>query len=136
MGVAWLAWMSLVSVAAGSAVQPVLDAFPLSAVVLTPGSQEADAAELNADFLRMIDIEDMLWTFRQNAGLQPVAGSHPFFGVRNVPATLYACLATGRQSVICNPAVIAELGRSVSGGARAVYWPLPQRNCTVVQPHR
>ena len=77
----WIVLVSLVTLGAGSAVRPVLEAFPLSAISLTPGSQAAEAAELNAEFLRMIDIESMLWTFRQNAGLQPVEGSAPFWGV-------------------------------------------------------
>ena len=55
-------------------VQPVLQPFPLSAVSLTPGSQEANAAELNAEYLRMIPIDSLLWTFRENAGL-PTPGT-------------------------------------------------------------
>ena len=78
----WIVLVSLVTLASGSAVRTVLEAFPLSAISLTPGSQEAEAAELNAEFLRMIDIESMLWTFRHNAGLQPVEGSAPYLGVR------------------------------------------------------
>ncbi len=88
----WIVLVSLVTVGAGSAVRPVLEAFPLSAISLTPGSQEAEAAELNAEFLRMIDIESMLWTFRQNAGLQPVEGSAPFWGVsraRRICSSMY-----------------------------------------------
>ncbi len=82
MDVAWVTCLLFVPLAAGSAVQPVLEAFPLSSVRLTPGSQEALAADLNAEYLKMIDVENMLWTFRQNAGLQPVPGSQPFWGVR------------------------------------------------------
>ena len=91
-----VAWASLVSLAAASVVQPGLEAFLPSAVALTPGSQEAEAADLNAHFLRMIDVEDMLWTFRQNAGMQPVPGSQPFWRVRG--ATCTACtFATGHR---------------------------------------
>lgn len=61
-------------------VQPALQPFPLSAVTLTPGSQEAEAAELNAEYLRMIVPDSLLWTFRQNAGL-PTPGI-PFWRVR------------------------------------------------------
>ena len=62
------------------AVQPALQPFPLSAIILTPGSQEADAAELNAEYLRLIVPDSLLWTFRKNAGL-PTPGI-PLWRVR------------------------------------------------------
>ena len=61
-------------------VQPALQPFPLSAVTLTPGSQEADAAELNVQYLRLIVPDSLLWTFRKNAGL-PTPGI-PLWRVR------------------------------------------------------
>ena len=61
-------------------VQPALQPFPLSAVTLTPETQEAEAAELNAEYLRLIVPDSLLWTFRQNAGL-PTPGI-PFWRVR------------------------------------------------------
>ena len=126
--------MSLVGLGAGSAVRPVLDAFPLSATSLTPGSQEAEAAELNAEFLRMIDIECMLWTFRQNARLQPVEGSAPFWGVSR--ACRMFCTVGGVVDVHYESSPGAELGRSISGSARTIHWALPQCGCALVQPHR
>lgn len=63
-------------------IQLALRPFPLSAVTLTPGSQEAEAAQLNAEYLRMIETDSLLYTFRQNAGL-PTPGT-PFWRVRRL----------------------------------------------------
>ena len=71
-------------------VQPVLQPFPLSAVSLTPGSQEANAAELNAEYLRMIPIDSLLWTFRKNAGL-PTPGTP----LRKVTLYSLLCMSIG-----------------------------------------
>ena len=135
-------WLLLMPLAAGSAVQPVLEAFPLSSVRLTPGSQEALAADLNAEYLRMIDIEDMLWTFRQNAGMQPVPGSQPFWGVRASGRCAFGVADAARSQSINaeNQRALlmfaAELGGSICGGPGAVHRPLPERNRTLVQSHR
>lgn len=64
----------------GSPVQPALQPFPLSAVTLAPGSQEAEAAALNVEYLRMLEPDSLLYTFRKNAGL-PAPGT-PFWRVR------------------------------------------------------
>ena len=63
-----------------AAVHPQLEAFPLSAVKLRAGSQEARAAELNAKYLRMLEPDSLLWAFRNNAGL-PTPGT-PYLNVR------------------------------------------------------
>lgn len=63
-----------------SAVHPQLVPFSLSAIKLTAGSQEAKAAELNAEYLRMLEPDSLLWTFRNNAGL-PTPGT-PYWKVQ------------------------------------------------------
>ena len=139
MAVAWIFCLMLVPLAAGAAVQPVLEAFPLSSVRLTPGSQEALAADMNAEYLKMIDIENMLWTFRQNAGLQPVPGSQPFWGVRSralsLPDAPYCQFDTAENtsgSLIAD----AELGGSIGGGPGPVHWPLHECSCSLLQLHK
>ena len=64
-----------------TAVHPKLISFPLSAITLTAGSQEAKAAELNAEYLRMLEPDSLLWTFRNNAGL-PTPGM-PYYKVHS-----------------------------------------------------
>lgn len=44
--------------------------FPLGSVTLAPASLAAKSAELNRQFLLMIDPDSLLWTFHKNAGLQ------------------------------------------------------------------
>ena len=75
--------------AAGGPIEPALQPFPPSAVSLAAGSQEAKAAELNAQYLRMIEPDSLLWTFRANAGL-PTPGT-PFWKVRRPRAHHTAC---------------------------------------------
>lgn len=56
-----------------------LNAFPLSSVQLEPDSPAGRAQALNAQYLRMIDPDSLLWTFRKNAGLPHTKGL-PYYG--------------------------------------------------------
>ena len=93
-----------------TAVHPKLVPFPLSAITLTAGSQEAKAAELNAEYLRMIEPDSLLWTFRNNAGL-PTPGM-PYYKVHS-HYTITAALpfAINFNLFLPHPQVISKISR-------------------------
>lgn len=61
---------SLLACAALSAAQtrPFIHPFPLNAVRLNPESHFAWAAELNRQYIMGLNVDSLLYTFRQNAG--------------------------------------------------------------------
>lgn len=62
-----------------------LNTFPLSSVQLEAESAAGRAQALNAKYLRMIDPDSLLWTFRANAGLPHPEGK-PYYGSWEDPA--------------------------------------------------
>ena len=77
-------WITLFSTACGAlqtiaTSQQLIEPFPLNAVRLDPHSQFARAANLNTEYMMVLDPDSLLFTFRQNAGLptpgQPYVGS-------------------------------------------------------------
>lgn len=62
-----------------------IHAFPLSSVQLDPESPAGRAQALNAEYLRMIDPDALLWAFRKNAGL-PTGEAVPYYGSWEDPA--------------------------------------------------
>lgn len=62
-----------------------LHAFLLSSVQLDPESPAGQAQALNAEYLRMIDPDALLWAFRKNAGL-PTGSGVPYYGSWEDPA--------------------------------------------------
>lgn len=62
-----------------------LNSFPLSSVQLEAKSAAGRAQALNAQYLRMIDPDSLLWTFRANAGLPHPEGK-PYYGSWEDPA--------------------------------------------------
>ena len=89
--VCWLLAQATVSDASVStahfygAEERFLNTFPLSSVQLEAESAAGRAQALNAKYLRMIDPDSLLWTFRANAGLPHPEGK-PYYGSWEDPA--------------------------------------------------
>ena len=76
------AWLLALAVLSSSCGQAAIEPFDLSDVQLANQTVQARAAELNTQYLFLLDTDRLLWAFRNNAGLATPSSPYQVRSVR------------------------------------------------------